>query len=79
MMELLLIASLMLASAMAGVYFTREQALKQLNEKQEMLDHVFTSLSRAVKLNDQMLHMINGMNYDEAALQAELDELWRTK
>jgi hypothetical protein len=78
-MELLLIASLMLASAMAGVYFTREQALKQLNEKQEMLDHVFTSLSRAVKLNDQMLHMINGMNYDEAALQAELDELWRTK
>jgi UPF0716 family protein affecting phage T7 exclusion len=78
-MELLLIASLMLASAMAGVYFTREQALKQLNEKQEMLDHVFTSLSRAVKLNDQMLHMINGMNYEEAALQAELDELWRTK
>lgn len=78
-MELLLIASLMLASAMAGVYFTREQALKQLNEKQEMLDHVFTSLSRAVKLNDQMLHMINGMTYDEAALQAELDELWRTK
>jgi UPF0716 family protein affecting phage T7 exclusion len=78
-MELLLIASLMLASAMAGVYFTREQALKQLNEKQEMLNHVFTSLSRAVKLNDQMLHMINGMNYDEAALQAELDELWRTK
>ena len=78
-MELLLIASLMLASAMAGVYFTREQALKQLNEKQEMLDHVFTSLSRAVKLNDQMLHMINGMNYDEAALQAELDELWRSK
>jgi UPF0716 family protein affecting phage T7 exclusion len=78
-MELLLVASLMLASAMAGVYFTREQALKQLNEKQEMLDHVFTSLSRAVKLNDQMLHMINGMNYDEAALQAELDELWRTK
>ena len=78
-MELLLIASLMLASAMAGVYFTREQALKQLNEKQKMLDHVFTSLSRAVKLNDQMLHMINGMNYDEAALQAELDELWRSK
>ena len=78
-MELLLIASLMLASAMAGVYFTREQALKQLNEKQKMLDHVFTSLSRAVKLNDQMLHMINGMTYDEAALQAELDELWRTK
>jgi hypothetical protein len=78
-MELLLIASLMLASAMAGVYFTREQALKQLNEKQEMLDHVFTSLSRAVKLNDQMLHMINGMTYDEAALQAELDELWRSK
>jgi hypothetical protein len=78
-MELLLIASLMLASAMAGVYFTREQALKQLNEKQKMLDHVFTNLSRAVKLNDQMLHMINGMTYDEAALQAELDELWRTK
>jgi hypothetical protein len=76
-MELLLIASLMLASAMSGVYFTRQQALKQLNEKQKMLDHCFTSLSRAVKLNDQMLHMINGMNFDEAALQAELDEMWR--
>jgi hypothetical protein len=44
-----------------------------------MLDHCFTSLSRAVKLNDQMLHMINGMNFDEAALQAELDEMWRAK
>lgn len=58
-MELLLTASLMLASAMSGVYFTRQQALKQLN--------------------DLMLHIITGMNNDEASLQAELDEIWRAK
>lgn len=78
-MELLLVASLMLASAMAGVYFTRENALKQLNEKQEMLDHLFTSLSRAVKLNDQMLYMIDGKTFGQAALLADLDEIWRAK
>lgn len=78
-MELLLVASLMLASAMAGVYLTREHALKQLHIKQEMLDDCVVSLSRAIKLNDQMFYMIEGKTFEQAALLADLDEIWRTK
>lgn len=78
-MELLSVASLMLASAMAGVYFTREHALNQLYKNQEMLDDCVASLTRAIKLNDQMFHMIDGKTFEQAALLADLDEIWRTK
>lgn len=78
-MELLLIASLMLASGLFGAYITRLHALNELKKKQEVLNHCVESLSRAIRLNDQMLHMLDGASFDEAAVLADLDAMWRSK
>lgn len=76
-METLEIAMLMVISGLLGALITRVHALRQLNAKQTVLNDCIISLSRAIRLNDQMLYMLDGKPFDEANLLAELDEIWR--
>lgn len=74
------IATLELAivlSALAGAVATRLYSLKQLNAKQKVLNDCIITLNRAIKLNDQMLYMMDGKPFEEAQLAAELDEIFR--
>ena len=76
-MEMLEIAVLMIISGMLGASITWWYALRQLKAKQVVLNDCIISLSRAIRLNDQMLYMLDGKPFEEANLLAELDEIWR--
>jgi hypothetical protein len=76
-MEMIEIALVVVLSALAGATATRLFDLRQLKAKQKVLNDCVISLSRAIKLNDQMLYMLDGKTFEDAQLAADLDEIWR--
>jgi hypothetical protein len=76
-MEIATLGLAIVLSALAGAVATRLYSLKQLNAKQKVLNDCIITLNRAIKLNDQMLYMMDGKPFEEAALAAELDEIFR--
>lgn len=76
-MEMLEITVLMLISGLLGAAITRLHAQSQLKAKQKVLNDCIISLSRAIRLNDQMLYMLDGKSFEEANMLADLDAIWR--
>lgn len=76
-MEMLEIAVLMFISGLLGAAITRLHAIRQLKAKQVVLNDCIISLSRAIRLNDQMLYMLDGKSFEEANTLADLDAIWR--
>ena len=76
-MEMLEITVLMVISGFVGAAITRLHALRQLKAKQKVLNDCIVSLSRAIRLNDQMLYMLDGKTFEEANTLADLDAIWR--
>lgn len=76
-MEIATFGLAIVLSALAGAVATRLYSLKQLNAKQKVLNDCIITLNRAIKLNDQMLYMMDGKPFEEAALASELDEIFR--
>jgi hypothetical protein len=76
-MKMLEIALLIVLSVIIGAAIMRLFDLRELKAKQKVLNHCVITLNRAIKLNDQMLYMLEGKAHDDAALAAELDEIWR--
>ena len=76
-MEMLEITVLIVISGLLGAAITRLHALRQLKAKQKVLNDCIVSLSRAIRLNDQMLYMLDGKTFEEANQLADLDAIWR--
>lgn len=76
-MEMLQIAVLIVASGLTGALIMRQHDVKKINQKQRLADDCYKSLCKAVRLNDQMLHMLEGKSFQEALTLAEIDEIWR--